>query len=168
MLSIPCWISFLLASASSFLTLQPGHTNGYDRIRDSISSSRLWLVLCAAGLIRYDSLLIRDGSNAGCIDMQVENPGDVATASTLAGIISDVKLSRSGRSPLIIFDIHALQERFYFGQNVLPLLESGIPLLRERLQQLPNQESITIAYPDEGAWKRFHFQFGGYEEVGGD
>lgn len=62
--------------------------------------------------------------------LQVENPGDVATASTLAGIISDIKLSRSGRSPLVIFDIHALQERYYFGNNVLPLLESGIPLLR--------------------------------------
>ncbi|KAK2075995.1 hypothetical protein QBZ16_001331 [Prototheca wickerhamii] len=96
---------------------------------------------------------------------RVENPGDVATASTLAGIISDVKLSRSGRSPLVIFDIHALQERFYFGQNVLPLLESGIPLLRERLKKLPDQDKITIAYPDEGAWKRFHFQFSGYEEI---
>ena len=99
------------------------------------------------------------------LSTQVENPGDVATASTLAGIISDVKLSRSGRSPLVIFDIHALQERFYFGQNVLPLLESGIPLLRERLKKLPDQDKITIAYPDEGAWKRFHFQFSGYEEV---
>ena len=31
---------------------------------------------------------------------------------------------------VVIFDIHALQERFYFGDQVLPLFESGIPLLR--------------------------------------
>ena len=59
-----------------------------------------------------------------------------------------------------------MQERFYFGDTVLPLFESGIPLLRERLQQLPDKGNITVAYPDEGAWKRFHYQFGDYPEVG--
>ena len=58
------------------------------------------------------------------------------------------------------------QERFYFGDTVLPLFESGIPLLRQRLQQLPDRGNITVAYPDEGAWKRFHYQFGDYPEVG--
>lgn len=50
---------------------------------------------------------------------------------------------------------------------MLPLFESGIPLLRQRLQQLPDAGNITIAYPDEGAWKRFHYHFGDYPEVGG-
>lgn len=60
------------------------------------------------------------------------------------------------------------QERFYFGDAVLPLFESGIPLLLQRLKQLPDASNITIAYPDEGAWKRFHYQFKdeGYPEVG--
>jgi hypothetical protein len=49
---------------------------------------------------------------------------------------------------------------------VLPLFESGIPLLRERLKQLPDADNIIIAYPDEGAWKRFKYQFGDYQEVG--
>lgn len=48
---------------------------------------------------------------------------------------------------------------------MLPLFESGIPLLRERLQRLPDRDNITIAYPDEGAWKRFHYQFGDYPEA---
>ena len=48
---------------------------------------------------------------------------------------------------------------------MLPLFESGIPLVRERLQSLPDADNITIAYPDEGAWKRFHYQFGDYPEV---
>ena len=59
-----------------------------------------------------------------------------------------------------------LQERFYFGDTVLPLFESGIPLVRERLKRLQDADNITIAYPDEGAWKRFHYQFGDYPEVG--
>jgi len=96
---------------------------------------------------------------------RVEAEGDVATAFTLARILSNIPLSRGGPTSVVIFDIHALQERFYFGDTVLPLFESGIPLLRERLKQLPDADNITIAYPDEGAWKRFKYQFGDYPEV---
>jgi hypothetical protein len=68
---------------------------------------------------------------------------------------------------LLLFSRQSLsQERFYFGDTVLPLFESGIPLLRERLKQLPDADNIIIAYPDEGAWKRFKYQFGDYQEVG--
>ncbi|XP_047269125.1 ribose-phosphate pyrophosphokinase 4 isoform X4 [Capsicum annuum] len=49
-------------------------------------------------------------------------------------------------------------ERFYFGDNILPCFESGIPLLLKRLQQLPDSDNISIAFPDDGAWKRFHKQ----------
>jgi phosphoribosylpyrophosphate synthetase len=96
---------------------------------------------------------------------RVEAEGDVATAVTLARILSHIPLSRGGPTSVVIFDIHALQERFYFGDTVLPLFESGIPLLRARLASLPDRDAITIAYPDEGAWKRFHYQFGDYPEV---
>lgn len=96
---------------------------------------------------------------------RVEAEGDVATAFTLARIISNTPLARGGPASVVIFDIHALQERFYFGDTVLPLFESGIPLLRERLNTLPDRDLITIAYPDEGSWKRFHYQFGDYQEV---
>ncbi len=50
---------------------------------------------------------------------------------------------------------------------MLPLFESGIPLARKKLRSLPDADNITIAYPDEGSWKRFHYQFGDYPEVGG-
>ena len=60
---------------------------------------------------------------------------------------------------------HALQERFYFGDNILPCFESGIPLLLNRLTQCEDADNIVIAYPDEGAWKRFHGFFKGMEEV---
>ncbi|KAE9454641.1 hypothetical protein RHGRI_033395 [Rhododendron griersonianum] len=89
---------------------------------------------------------------------RMEEEGDIATAFTLARILSNVPISGGGPTSLVIFDIHALQERFYFGDNVLPCFESGIPLLKNRLQQLPDSDNISIAFPDDGAWKRFHKQ----------
>ncbi|XP_022776145.1 ribose-phosphate pyrophosphokinase 4-like isoform X2 [Durio zibethinus] len=89
---------------------------------------------------------------------RMEDEGDVATAFTLARILSNIPTSRGGPTSLVTFDIHALQERFYFGDNILPCFESGIPLLKSRLQQLPDSDNISIAFPDDGAWKRFHKQ----------
>ncbi|KAK8643495.1 hypothetical protein V6N13_012790 [Hibiscus sabdariffa] len=89
---------------------------------------------------------------------RMEDEGDVATAFTLARILSNIPTSRGGPTSLVTFDIHALQERFYFGDNILPCFESGIPLLMNRLQQLPDSDKISIAFPDDGAWKRFHKQ----------
>ncbi|KAI8021002.1 hypothetical protein LOK49_LG03G00252 [Camellia lanceoleosa] len=89
---------------------------------------------------------------------RMEEEGDVATAFTLATILSNIPISRGGPTSLVIFDIHALQERFYFGDNVLPCFESGIPMLKNRLQELPDSDNISIAFPDDGAWKRFHKQ----------
>ena len=96
---------------------------------------------------------------------RVEREGEVATAVTLARILSNVPPSRGGPCSTLIFDIHALQERFYFGDNILPCFESGIPLLLNRLTQCEDADNIVIAYPDEGAWKRFHGFFKGMEEV---
>ncbi|XP_039038619.1 ribose-phosphate pyrophosphokinase 4-like [Hibiscus syriacus] len=45
---------------------------------------------------------------------------------------------------------------FYFGDHVLPLFETGIPLLKKRLHQLPDADKIVVAFPDDGAWKLFH------------
>ncbi|XP_059657877.1 ribose-phosphate pyrophosphokinase 4-like [Cornus florida] len=89
---------------------------------------------------------------------RMEEEGDIATAFTLARILSHIPISRGGPSSLVIFDIHALQERFYFGDNILPCFESGICLLKNRLQQLPDSDNICVAFPDDGAWKRFHKQ----------
>ncbi|KAK9153233.1 hypothetical protein Sjap_000713 [Stephania japonica] len=89
---------------------------------------------------------------------RMEEEGDVATAFTMARILSNVPISRGGPTSLVIYDIHALQERFYFGDHVLPCFETGIPLLKRRLHQLPDAENISIAFPDDGAWKRFYKQ----------
>jgi len=90
---------------------------------------------------------------------RVELEGEIATAFTLARILSHIPLCRGGPADLVIFDIHALQERFYFGDNVAPLFCSGVPMLIRELRTLADGRDVTIAYPDEGAWKRFHWQF---------
>ncbi|KAK4487138.1 hypothetical protein RD792_006453 [Penstemon davidsonii] len=87
---------------------------------------------------------------------RIEEEGDVATAFTLARMLSNIPISRGGPTSLVVYDIHALQERFYFSDTVLPLFETGIPLLKQRLHQLPESDKIIVAFPDDGAWKRFH------------
>ena len=63
--------------------------------------------------------------------------------------MSNIRAAR-GPTSTIIFDIHALQERFYFGDSILLCFESGIPLLIERLNTLEDADNVVIAYPDEG------------------
>jgi len=87
---------------------------------------------------------------------RVEEAGDIATAATLARMLSAMPLTMSGPTQIIIFDIHALQELFYFSDMVLPRLETAVPLLKARLQ---GREDVAIAFPDEGAWKRFGRHF---------
>ncbi|XP_043702449.1 ribose-phosphate pyrophosphokinase 4 [Telopea speciosissima] len=89
---------------------------------------------------------------------RMEEEGDVATAFTMARILSNIPISRGGPTSLVIYDIHALQERFYFGDHVLPCFETGIPLLIQRLHELPDANNVCIAFPDDGAWKRYYKQ----------
>jgi len=50
-----------------------------------------------------------------------------AQAMTLATLLSTVPLGASGPLQLVIYDIHALQERFYFGQTVCPVVPARPP-----------------------------------------
>ncbi|CAN1758944.1 Ribose-phosphate pyrophosphokinase 4 [Linum perenne] len=75
---------------------------------------------------------------------RMDEEGDVATAFTLARILSNIPISRGGPTSLVVYDIHALQERFYFGDHVLPLFETGIPLLLQRLNQLPDSDKVRV------------------------
>ncbi|MFP4107477.1 MAG: ribose-phosphate diphosphokinase [Desulfonatronovibrio sp.] len=90
---------------------------------------------------------------------RVEQEGEIATASTLARMLSHIPGTLSGPVQIIIYDIHALQERFYFSDNVIPRLETAIPLLLQRIKKIRN---VAVAFPDQGAWKRFGRMFQGY------
>ena len=96
---------------------------------------------------------------------RVDREGEIPTAVTLARILSHIPLSRGGPTSTIVFDIHALQERFYFGDNITPCFETAIPLLLQELAKMPDAKNVVIAYPDEGAMKRFHTMFDGFDEV---
>lgn len=89
---------------------------------------------------------------------RIDTEDFVATAATLARILSAIPLSSRGPCQLVIFDIHALQERFYFGDNVIPRLESAVKLLIQELREKA-EENIAIVFPDEGAYKRFNSFF---------
>tara|TARA_B100000003_G_scaffold104743_1_gene93809 strand:- start:1893 stop:2918 length:1026 start_codon:yes stop_codon:yes gene_type:complete len=96
---------------------------------------------------------------------RVDKEGEIPTAVTMARMLSTIPHSRGGPTDMIVFDIHALQERFYFGDSVTPLFCSGIPLLLAKLERLEDAADVVIAYPDEGACKRFHNFFSKYDEV---
>ena len=87
---------------------------------------------------------------------RVEREGQIATAATLARMLSATPHCMSGPAQIVIFDIHALQERFYFADTVIPRLETAVPLLKQRIASVPD---LAIAFPDEGAMKRFGFMF---------
>jgi ribose-phosphate pyrophosphokinase len=93
---------------------------------------------------------------------RVEKEGEIATASTLARMLSATPISKSGPLQIVIYDIHALQERFYFENTVIPRLESAIPILKQRIQHLDN---LSIVFPDQGARKRFASHFRDYPLV---
>jgi len=88
---------------------------------------------------------------------RVDEEGQIATAMTFARLLSAIPLAVGGPARLIIYDIHALQERFYFGDSVIPLLVSAVPLFISALKSSDfyTTDKIVIAFPDDGACKRF-------------
>jgi phosphoribosylpyrophosphate synthetase len=90
---------------------------------------------------------------------RVDVEGQVATANTLSRMLGAVPM----RTSLIVYDLHALQSRFYLREPLVPRLCSGIPLLKQELSKLPKEEAVCIAFPDEGAQKRFGGAMSGYE-----
>ena len=95
---------------------------------------------------------------------RVDEEGQIATAMTLARFLSATPpcpaTPKGGGGPavLVTFDIHALPNRFYFENGVVPNLQSGIPIFKKRLFQ-DAHSNVAIAFPDEGAWKRFGRMF---------
>jgi len=96
---------------------------------------------------------------------RVDEEGQIATAMSFARLLSSTPLTLSGPSKLLIYDIHALQNRFYFSDNVIPLLVSAVPLFLHALETRHSKENVVIAFPDDGACKRFGSKFNRYNVV---
>jgi len=92
---------------------------------------------------------------------RIETQGQIATAMTLARMLSAIPLTQTGPAQIIIFDIHALQEQFYFSDQVLVRLETAINLINARCPK----SQFAVAFPDEGARKRFARFFPGYYQI---
>jgi phosphoribosylpyrophosphate synthetase len=91
---------------------------------------------------------------------RIQIQGEIATAYSLAQMLSAIPLTRTGPSEIVIFDIHALQNQFYFSSNIIVRLESTVDLLFDELKSQKN-EDFAIAFPDDGAHKRFGHMFDG-------
>lgn len=92
---------------------------------------------------------------------RVDEEGILATAETTAKILSScLPVTKQGLPILHIFDLHALGVRFYFPDSVIIRMESAIPLLKQRISK-----HTTIAFPDEGASKRFKNMFSDYRTI---
>jgi non-canonical (house-cleaning) NTP pyrophosphatase/phosphoribosylpyrophosphate synthetase len=78
-------------------------------------------------------------------------PNVLATADTLSSILSsDIQQTKEGPTRLHIYDLHTLQNKFYYNNCISIEMETGIDLLRNVLKH-----DTIIVFPDDGAKKRF-------------
>ena len=91
-----------------------------------------------------------------------EEPGEVVTSLELARIMQFIPRPGAARVELVIYDIHALQEESFFPDNIRVRLQSAIPELLVHLQAM---KDVAIAFPDEGAGKRFKQYFKDYPMI---
>lgn len=95
---------------------------------------------------------------------RAEKDSNLVTAESLAKIISSgLKAVKNGLPKIILIDIHAIVERYYFSENVTVEYASGIDILLDKITfSLHNQSKYNIeaiVFPDDGAYKRFNKQF---------
>jgi len=93
---------------------------------------------------------------------RVDNEGQVATGMTLARMLSATPLCGQGPAEIVTYDIHSLQLRGYFGDQVIPRLKTGTKYLKRQLKQL---EDVSICFPDFGAKKRFGAMFADFPRI---
>eukprot|EP00457_Paulinella_chromatophora_P007681 gb/GEZN01007705.1/.p1 GENE.gb/GEZN01007705.1/~~gb/GEZN01007705.1/.p1 ORF type:complete len:352 (-),score=52.42 gb/GEZN01007705.1/:455-1489(-) len=100
---------------------------------------------------------------------RVEKEGVIATASTTAQLFCGLPSSGGPIRLMVVvvvaaaavYDLHTLQNRFYWNQSCVADLRSAIPLLKDFLDKT---EVNCIAFPDDGSQKRFGKMFGEYKD----
>jgi len=93
---------------------------------------------------------------------RVESYGSIATAKTLARLLSSIPTGAHGPVQICITDIHTLQNHFYFSDKILVRLETCTGLILEEMRAI---KDCSVAFPDEGAWKRYGKIFGNYPQI---
>lgn len=83
-------------------------------------------------------------------------PGRVATANSTAKIISALPPSGGARTRVMIYDVHSPPSQFFFTGSCSCTLHTACPLLVTKIGAMdPAQRIDCIAFPDDGAAKRF-------------
>lgn len=84
---------------------------------------------------------------------RVDLPGELARAQTTAQLISKSlkAIPIMGPTTVIVYDIHAVQEQFYFTDSCSLALQSSASLMGK----IVNDEKMVLVFPDQGAYKRF-------------
>merc|ERR1719253_1898674 len=90
---------------------------------------------------------------------RVTKEGEIATANTVSRMLSGLPLHAGSPVRIMFYDLHTLQNRFYFHTGALASLHTAIPLLKDKLKAT---DVTAVAFPDEGAQKRFGSMFGDY------
>ncbi|MEY4723577.1 MAG: hypothetical protein RLZZ324_1090, partial [Candidatus Parcubacteria bacterium] len=93
---------------------------------------------------------------------RADQESKIVTAKTLARRLSATPPCRSGPIELVIYDVHSLVQRHYFGDNIVTRYKTMTKYLKKRLEN----EDVTIAFPDLGAYKRFKPMFDGSMKKG--
>jgi hypothetical protein len=108
-----------------------------------------------------------DGKSEGCITryLPTYSSGVIATADVDAHFFSSMPQVGSGPIKVIIYDLHTLHNRFYFHNTSLAKMTTAVPLIKVgrflhnfsllKAAMATAGDDINIAFPDEGACKRF-------------
>ena len=92
--------------------------------------------------------------------VDIGDDGKIPTANTLALLFNG--LPSVGRPIRVMtYDMHTLQNRFFFTGHAVATLHTAIPLIKKIIEgsKGTDEEINAIAFPDEGAHKRFGGMF---------
>jgi adenine phosphoribosyltransferase len=98
---------------------------------------------------------------------RVDFSGQLATAEPILKMLSScVSVTRTGPPIVRIFDIHALQERFYSTDQVTMKLMSAVPILVDYLKTRARSDGrYAVVFPDDGSYKRFKYFFEDFSQI---
>lgn len=90
---------------------------------------------------------------------RIQEKWEVATSRYMADILSHIPPARDSKTSIHIFDIHTLEQRFFFDDfKVNAELHTAMDLIKEKIPK-----DWIIVFPDEWAKKRFWEDFLDYE-----
>lgn len=83
------------------------------------------------------------------------NEGQIITAKTLLQAMGAISSVGPGVVPVYTYDVHALAIRSFVGPNLVLRFKTGLKLLFNELETRGDVDKLIVAFPDEGARKRF-------------